>query len=263
VKIIAVCCLLLGGAIARAEEWKPPENPDPQVILNEAQTDTDARRYEAALTKYVWFYENAVTYQPSLSAVRLSFALSGWGRLADSYAPALAKMKEVRDHVKNHIQQAERVAFEDFQDFAALDRELDDESATVATFLLLDTRNPRAAQRVFRLAEPALVRAKEYAVCGKYIDSDQALDEIVRTFELNQAMIKDGSVKANHQAFTEKKFVNASALLVAILVKNERKAEADTVANELKKVSMPPELLAKLGTELTKALQGIVPAPWP
>jgi hypothetical protein len=262
-KLIAVCWLLLFGAITRGEEWKPPENPDPEAIRNEAQKDTQARRYEVALAKYVWYYENAMKYRPSLSGVRLSSGLSDWGRLADSYPPALVKMKEIRDQLKNRIQQSERVAFEDFQDLAALDRELDNESATVDTFLVLDARSSKTAQRMFRLAEPALVRAQQYAICGKYVDSEQSLGEIVRMFNLNQAMVKDGRVNASHQEFTEKKFINASALLVAILVKNERKAEAETVASELKKVSMDPKLLAKLDTELTKALQGIVPMPWP
>lgn len=38
---------------AFAEEWTPPENPDPQTILSEAQTDARAKRYEVALAKQI------------------------------------------------------------------------------------------------------------------------------------------------------------------------------------------------------------------
>ena len=39
-----------------AEEWTPPENPDPQTILNEAQSDALAKRYEIALAKHIWLH---------------------------------------------------------------------------------------------------------------------------------------------------------------------------------------------------------------
>jgi len=40
--------------------WTPPENPNPQQILSEAQSDAKAGRYEDALAKHVWFHENAL-----------------------------------------------------------------------------------------------------------------------------------------------------------------------------------------------------------
>ena len=59
--------------------------------------DAAARRYDVALAKQLWFHKNAVRYNRSLSAVRTSFALGYWRRLADSYPPALDALKRTRE----------------------------------------------------------------------------------------------------------------------------------------------------------------------
>ena len=62
--------------------WEPPENPDPQQILHEAQGDFKEQRYKDALAKHIWFHDHALEYQPSMYGVRLSFALSYWKQLS-------------------------------------------------------------------------------------------------------------------------------------------------------------------------------------
>ncbi|MEI9962222.1 MAG: hypothetical protein WDM76_14140 [Limisphaerales bacterium] len=42
--------------------WRPPQNPDPNKILKEAESDTAAGRYTDALAKHVWYHENALKY---------------------------------------------------------------------------------------------------------------------------------------------------------------------------------------------------------
>src|SRR5690349_21544262 len=100
--LLLVVVLLVPGA-AFAEGWTPPADPDPQQILNEARDDARAKHYEEALEKYVWFHEHALEYRPSMSGVRLSFALSDWVKLGESYPPALVKLREIRDAVKKRV----------------------------------------------------------------------------------------------------------------------------------------------------------------
>ena len=63
--------------------------------------------------------------------------------------------------------------------------------------------------------------------------------------------------------FAKKNFVNDAATLVALLVVNDREAEAETVVHEVKKETGDAAFHAKLAAELEKAMKGTVPKPWP
>ncbi len=78
-----------------AGDWKPPKDPDPQRIYYSADEDREAKRYEIALQKHTWYFENAVSIERSLSAVRRSFFLSSWIKLGKEYPPAIDKLKEL------------------------------------------------------------------------------------------------------------------------------------------------------------------------
>src|SRR5688500_5081235 len=92
-----ISCLLYSMTSIAQSDWKPPEKPDPSVILNEAESDAGAKRYPDALAKHLWFHENALKYERGLYGVRLSFALGAWFELGKQYPPALEALKEVRD----------------------------------------------------------------------------------------------------------------------------------------------------------------------
>jgi hypothetical protein len=260
---IALACLMF-AVPAKAEVWTPPEQPDPQAILNEARDDARARNYETALAKHVWFHENALKYDPALTGVRLSFALNSWGRLGEEYPPALAKLKEFRDKAQERLVPKEgvKISFDDFMELRGINRELGEEKLTADAFRLLDAKNPDAAKRVFRVAQPALVKAKDYKLCGKYIDSEETLQRIVDSYR-QMRKIEEKRVGNRLPEFAKKNFVNDAATLVALLVVNDREAEAGTVVEEVKKEAGDAEFHAKLAAELDKALKGEVPKPWP
>ncbi|BBO33556.1 hypothetical protein [Lacipirellula parvula] len=257
--------VLLLSRLASAEAWTPPKDPDPMQILQEVDVDTQAKRYEESLAKLEWFYEHALEYQPSLTGVRLSFALSNWGKLGQSYPPALVKLREVRDAAKQRItpEEGRKIAFEDFQEFTSINRELGDEEQTVDAFRAIDATDTDAAQRVFALAEPALIRAKDYELCGKYIDADESLEQILNSYKMAEKLAKNPKIGDSYIKYANKKFLNDSATLVALLVVNDRTAEAEEVMHELKKVEGDGKLHAKLTKELDTAIQGVVPKPWP
>lgn len=256
---------LLTPLVATAADWTPPEDPDPQAILQEAKADRRAKRFDVALAKHVWFHEHALDIQPSLSAVRLSFALSHWIELGDAYPPALARLKEFRDEARRRVtpKEGSKVKFDDFQELAAINRALDEESVTVDAFLALDADNPDAAGRMFHVAQPALVKAKEYALCGKYIETDKALRRIVDRYRLGREMAENPRFGARHLEFAVSKFRNEAAMLVALLVVNDRTTEADHVVREVKAQPGSAAFHEQLAKELDKALAGTVPKLWP
>jgi hypothetical protein len=260
--IFAICLLLPNLAVA--DDWVPPENPDPQAIMAEAKADTTAGRYEDALAKHVWYHENALQLEPSLTGVRLSFALSNWLELGEAYPPALEKMKQVRDETEQRIRNKDkvRIRFEDFHDFVALNRTLREEQRTAELFQWVDERDEEDAQRVFDVARPALIKQGEFELCGKYIEPEQDMSRIGRNYTLGLKMAKD-RFGDSHRQFVENMFLNDVTTLAALLIKNGRIDEATKVASQAEELVQDPKLLQKLTKQLEPAMVGTVPKPWP
>lgn len=263
-RTLLLAFFLVLPTIGFADEWTPPDNPDPHVILQEARADTRAGRYEVALAKQLWYHDNALKLQPSQSGVRLSFALSHWLELGEEFPLALSKMKQVRDDVDARIRDKEqvRVKFTDFHEFVAFNRTLRDEQRTVDTFKWLDGASAEDAARVFHVAEPALIKLKQYELCGKYVEPERDLKRIGDNYESGLKLAKD-RFGERHREFTEKKFLNDSTTLVALLAQTDRKAEAEQAAKTVKSFVKDAALQKKLDGQLESALKGIVPNPWP
>jgi hypothetical protein len=239
--------------------WNPPKDPNPQKILTEAQNDAAAGRYADALAKHVWFHEKALMYEPGMYGVRLSFALSYWASLGTLYPPALTKLKAVRDEAGKAVREG-RNPRNAFHDFAAINQVLKEQSRTKDLFLWLDTNRPNQARQDFDTAEPALVEAKEYRLCGKYLDPDRSFQRIVDLYR-ETSKIRPGfeqyAVDLREQA--AKSFSNEAATLVALLALNDLTADAERISAEAIKVWDDPAFRA----QLEKARNGEVPPPWP
>ena len=250
--------------IGFGDEWTPPDNPDPQAILWEAKADAQAGRYEVALAKQLWYHDNVLRLQPAQSAVRLSFALSNWLTLGEEFPPALEKMKQVRDDVEKRIRDEEqvRVKFGDFHEFVAFNRTLGDEQRTVDEFKWLDETDAEDAARVFHAAKPALINRTQYQLCGKYIDPERDIKRIGENYARGLKLAED-RFGERHREFIEKSFLNSSMTLVALLVQNDRGAEAENAAKTAKGFVEDPALQKKLNGQMESALKGTVPKPWP
>jgi hypothetical protein len=251
--------LLMIFAAAAYGDWKPPENPNPDKILTEAQDDAAAGRYTDALAKHVWFHENALKYAPAMYGVRLSFALSYWANLAGVYPPALTKLKAVRDEAGTAVREGSDTRHA-FHDFASINRALKEQERTKDLFLWLDVNKPDVARQNFDIAEPALVEAKEYRLCGRYLDPDRSLKRIVglyrETTKIASEQQEDAVRLRDHAT---KSFSNDVATLVALLALNDRTADADRIAAEAMKEWSDPGF----GEQLEKARKGELPPPWP
>lgn len=256
---LAIPVLVVSGCAQKVDdEWKPPKNPDPEKILDEAQADARAKRYEDALAKHVWFHRNALKHERALAGVRLSFALSDWHELGKAYPPALVKLKEIRDEAAKNVTNGKDVR-DSFLDLASINRTVGEESRTKEIFVLLDAQNADAAKEVFDIAQRALINTKEYKLCGKYIDSKRSFPRIIEHFRMDKRLAKNPRFGAEHLEFANKKFTNNAATLIALLAVNGRKAEAEEIAGDAKKEWNN----ASFHAEIDKALQGKIPKPWP
>lgn len=262
-RLILFSFCVLSLAIGKADDWQPPENPDPRSILSEAKEDAAEGDYEVALAKHKWYHDNAIKLRPSQSGVRRSFALSYWLKLGEDYPPALAKLREVRDETEARVRDESRVRvrFEDFHDLAALNRTLREEERTAETFQWLSEKDVEDARRMYGISETALIKQKEYALCGKYVDPDEDVPKIGDSYR--RGLKSAERFGKSHQDYVNKKIVNDSAMLVAILIQNDRIEEAKQAADELKQLVAAPALLKKLERAINESLNGVVPTPWP
>lgn len=254
-KLLLVFALLF--PVSAHAEWVIPEHPDPDTIYDEAQEDAKAHRYKLALEKYVWFHHNALNYNRSFYGVRLSYALSHWIDLAAVYPPALIKLKEVRNqavyNVKNGINP---YAF--FHDLKSINEKLGEKERTLNLFKWLDSNQPDIARKVYRLAQPALLNANEYNLGGKYLDPRIEYKHLVKYFRLQKALEKEKN-DPHFIGFADKRFTYGTATLVALLVHNNRRNEAELIVEQGKQEWENEQFRIALQV----ALQGQFPEPWP
>lgn len=251
-------CVALCRPAAGQAPWSPGENPRPSAILDEATADVASGRYAEALAKHVWFFENALKYAPSMSGVRLSFALSYWKTLSDSYPPALEKLRAERDEAAARVR-GSKDSRQSFDDFASINRELGEDAKTKELFLWLDANSPATASAVYDFAQPSLVKAKEYGVCSKYLDPDRSLERMIRSYTQDKNMKGEPEFRRHLSDFADKFLSNGVGTLIALLAVNGRTAEARRVADGAMKARDDSAFRAQVAS----ALRGEVPPPWP
>jgi hypothetical protein len=255
---LLMCALLVTGA-GRAEAWAPPPNPDPTEILHEAEEDARAGRHETALAKHLWFHRNALRYESALSGVRLSFALASWAELAEKYPPAMAALKAERDTALAGFRRTSADGFDAFFDFAGINRVLSEEERTVTAFKVVDAENTERAQGVFDIAMPALIKAREYELAGKYIEPAEEWESVLSLYRLNVGFSRDERRQPSFDDFAKKSFTNGTATLLGLLVVTGRAREAMRIAEEAREQLQDADFHAAID----EALRGVVPEPWP
>lgn len=249
---------LLSSSLVQAEEWTPPSDPDPHAILEAAQDDMDAKNYASALAKHVWYHNNALSIDPHLHGVRLSFALSHWAELAKVHGPALRALEQARDTAQYKVFTGIDVRHS-FHDMKAINDVLGEHEKTKSMFELLDAQDPASAKVVFHIAQPALVESKSYALVGKYISPKEDFARMKEGYDINKFLASQPGNEDLYGDFANKKFLNSTTTLIAILVVNDRHAEAATIADAARNEWDDKAFHAAI----EQALTGAVPDPWP
>jgi hypothetical protein len=251
----------LAIAIARAD-WTPPTefDPDLEKFSKEAQADLAAGKYEDAYKKYTWFGLNAFKYNPNQE----TFAWTNYVKML----PTLEQMKTNRDEAFQMLRKGESRGplFVEFSTFVTANKSLGEEIKTKEFIEWLDSNRPDVlkADHVIDLLMPTLVKFKEYRLCGEYLDSGDYYwqSQILKNYQelLRAAKAHDGIDARPHlQIYAEKQFCNRTETLVAVLIINDRKAEAQKISDEAEKIIDE----ANFKAQIEKSLNGEMPEPWP
>ena len=252
--VLGKLLILAPTLAALASDWSPPPNPNPQAILREARADATAGRNENALAKYVWFHHNAVKLNKALYGVRNSFAVSDWARLGKAYAPALAKMRETRDAALEDVKQGKNTR-EAFGDVVAINRALGEDDRTHELFLHLDAKQPEMAKQVYRIAQRILIEKKEYKLCGKYLDLEEATPRLTKSVQYIPEIHRVERFSPSAKARIIQMHIDGCATFIALLAINGRHDDAVKVANALRKEWDDPGF----HSAMDRALKGELP----
>jgi len=253
---LAALALCLWTSVATA--WTPPEDPDPDLILNEARSDAKAGRLDVAAAKHRWYHDNVLGLLPSHSGVRLSFALAYWMALAKQHPPAMNDIRAARDRAMARLRAGGSRSTQAFHDLAAISWELGEPGVTRDAFALLAGRDPKDAKLALMTALPALVDTQAYALAGAHLDSATVLD---RMTDLQQVLTDSARLPEAQRKPYERFQVESTdqrwALVVVTLVQTNRRGEAEIFARRARELVGPQASLPRIEA----ALRGTAPPP--
>jgi signal peptidase I len=248
---------------ASAETWSPPlapgEKPDVQKIRDEIKTLMEQNNYEEALQRQIWYFNHSLQ-SGEVNPVRLSFGIMNWSELGRRYPKAKQALVEIRDRDVREFSEG-RGYSELFLEIQSLDRELQDDGATLALFKTIYQQDKQLAGQCYGYAENLLIQNGDYDLCLKCIGDPQAhFESFRRGFEMQKesqerlAEVRKqfpppatplprgfftppdlGQLATNH-------FVEQGCKLVEILVGTDHRADAEKIRDEAVSVLDDPRL---------------------
>lgn len=170
----------------------------------------------------------------------------------------MTELVETRDAEAKQIQKAAEDVRLTFESLTSINDKLGEDGNTVEVFQQLDKDSPEIARVVYDYAEPALVQAKKYSLCGKYLVPKESLRKNLKYYNLDLefAAVGDAEHKQFNLDLAERHFLDRTATTIALLVLNERNPEAEEIATVVRQTSKHPNREAVLDA----ALKGKVPA---
>lgn len=171
--------------------------------LRAAELATEQGRHAEALEGFLWFHHHALAERPSLSGVRLSFALASWLDLAHDYPPAMAAFQQLRDDNTARIR-AGALDWDLFHEVVAFNEALGEEDLTHRLFCDIAAQNPEFAARCARVATPAMVKARDFARARSYIaDPEAAVGRLATTLAEDATAARTAATPELQQARLE------------------------------------------------------------
>lgn len=140
--------------------------------LDAARLAAREGRYEEALREFVWFHEHVLKEEPSLCAVRLSFALGYWMDLAELYPRARLVLEEIRDR-KTAVLLVSVGGPRLFHDVVSINENLKCEEKTHALFKELVRLYPALAKRCAPHALRATVHVGDFELARRFLPDPQ------------------------------------------------------------------------------------------
>jgi RNA polymerase sigma factor (sigma-70 family) len=206
-------------AANKNETGTPPVTQDEvQARFQRAQELARSGNWEAALPEFLWCYDEGMVRVRSFHGVRNSFLLSELARLARTFPPALAALRERRDAAGKRLLKSES-DWEAVLDYAVINRELGERDLTLSVFEGLPPGDPRrlhllVAGGVF----DELLRARRYGE----IAETKTFDNMIRNFEslTKQPPLPDGAparIAAELKSHSHKRAITDTAANIEVL----------------------------------------------
>jgi hypothetical protein len=239
--------LLLIPLVVASAGCLSPVFRNPEKVLDEIHADVEAGRHEEALEKLLWFHENATKHDDTWSGVRMG-NIHTWYALALEYPPAMNALIKARDEAEANVR-ADTNAIEYLDDCEEFNYVLGEDERTRELFGTFVERHPDSAWEAYLYVEPALLRLKDYALCGQHFRPEltyRAESGIRSRSHIFDADIRDA---------VEKDSKYRLCLTVAILALNKRSVEAEEFARKSRALWDDFEF----HTALDHAIEGIVP----
>jgi hypothetical protein len=115
---------------------------------------------------------------------------------------------------------------------------------------------------VYGIAQPALVKAMKFTLCGKYLEPEKSYARMVELYEIDLQLDKEFAAQEKSLArkqywreHADRALVDSVGTLVALLVLNGRKVEAEKIAERVKNKSKYPNR----DSVIDAALEGKLP----
>jgi hypothetical protein len=164
-------------------------------VRTAARAAQKAGDHEAALLGVSWPHRKALRQKESLSAVRLSFALSDWVRLGEVYEPARGLHDAtLRSGTERLL--AGRGSWALFAEVAAMYEHLDQSQEVIELFRTVEANFPKRARKYFGIAQDSPVEVGDYATCLRYLDPPRQLEHdlefLAAQLDVAQRFLQEG-----------------------------------------------------------------------
>ncbi len=222
--------LSLAAAHSTTLAWEPPPQTSARDVLLGARNDAQEGRLAAAAEKHLWFHEHVLEWEPAMSGVRMSFALSDWAALAHRYPPAMAQMLGARDKALAQIDAGGRPGQRALSEVIHINNYLgSQDESTRDAFVRLVGRDPVMAEGELPDALPALIRLNEFALASRHLHIDTAVGRVESTYKaLQEAPLPklSASERADLMRSQQRVIDVLLARVVLVLSRDRRDAEA-------------------------------------
>lgn len=191
------------------------QKQDMQIYLKETKEMVKNGKYAEALERHVWFHHHALEHQPSMTGVRLSFALSDWKSLGEVYPPAMDKLIAIRNEKTKELLNNGGTSHL-FADVKSINRTLQENIKTVELFETILAKYPEKAQSYWHYVKDDLFTAKHYQTIQKFIGNPiREFDIVVEAYQRDTTLMQRmPSNKAFMRATFENNFVKKTLQLI-------------------------------------------------
>lgn len=208
------------------------QGEDMQKYLQDTVIITKKGKYKEALERHVWFHDNALEHAPSMTGVRLSFALSYWTDLGAKYPPALEKLNEIRNQ-KEQVLRLGKGGFDLFHDVTSINRVLNEDERSIKLFKEIEKETPERIEQLWIVVKDIAFQQKDHKLLNRHIkDTEQEYRNIYSDYLRDFKMFKE----QDELKWIKDRFRKVIDLLIELSKFNGDEAMANKIEERASKV---------------------------